>query len=311
MLLMANLQRLFIGLLNYRLYVMRGVRDVNEGQGGYAVGGKSFTAVAINCAAKAGEWIRTKLGKHSSLDIKQSPHDLVTEVDKGSESLIRKLIATHFPQHSFLGEEGVEPGPEASAQALADASSAEYLWIVDPIDGTTNFVHGFPFFCVSIALAYRGEVIVGVVYDPIKDELFVAEKGKGAYVHGKRMEVSREESLRESLIATGLPADHLYALPVNLKGIAAVAPQTRNLRIAGSAALHMAYVAAGRLSGFWEIGLNSWDLAAGALLIQESGGRVTDTKGEPYHLGVRNVAASNGIIHDGLVRALADADAAG
>lgn len=284
---------------------------MNEGSSGYTVGGKSFTAVAINCAAKAGEWICTKLGKHASLDIKQSSHDLVTEVDKGSERLIRNLIATHFPQHSFLGEEGVEPGPEASAKALEDASGAEYLWIVDPIDGTTNFVHGFPFFCVSIALAHKGEIIVGVVYDPIKDELFVAEKGKGAYVHGKRMEISREESLRESLVATGFPADHLYALPVNLKGIAEIAPKTRNLRIAGSAALHMAYVAAGRLSGFWEIGLNSWDLAAGALLIQESGGRVTDTKGESYTLGVRNVAASNGIIHEELLQALADANAAG
>lgn len=281
-----------------------------EASSGSVLGGKSFTAVAINCAAKAGEWITTKMGKHASLDIKQSPHDLVTEVDKGSERLIRNLIATHFPHHSFLGEEGVEPGPEASAQALADASGAEYLWIVDPIDGTTNFVHEFPFFCVSIALAYRGEVIVGVVYDPVKDELFVAEKGKGAYVHGKRMSVSRDETLKNSLVATGFPPDHRYALPLNLKGIAAIAPQTRNLRVAGSAALHMAYVAAGRLSGFWEIGLNSWDMAAGSLLIQESGGVVTDTRGEPYTLGVRNVAASNASIHQELLDALANAEAA-
>jgi myo-inositol-1(or 4)-monophosphatase len=273
------------------------------------VGGKSFTAVAINCASKAGEWIKTKLGNHASLDIKYSSHDLVTEVDKGSERLIKNLVLTHFPHHSFLGEEGVEPGPEASARALEDKIDAEYLWIVDPIDGTTNFVHGFPFFCVSIALAYKGEVIVGVVYDPVKDELFVAEKGKGAYVHGKRMSVSSEETLRGSLVATGLPADHQYALPVNLRGIAAVAPQVRNLRIAGSAALHMAYVAAGRLSGFWEIGLNSWDLAAGSLLIQESGGIVTDTNGKPYDLSVRNVMASNGRIQDELVAALAAANA--
>ncbi|MGO4370948.1 inositol monophosphatase family protein [Paenibacillus sp. 2TAB19] len=273
------------------------------------VGGKSFTAVAINCASKAGEWIKTKLGNHASLDIKYSSHDLVTEVDKGSERLIKNLVLTHFPHHSFLGEEGVKPGPEASARALEDKIDAEYLWIVDPIDGTTNFVHGFPFFCVSIALAYKGEVIVGVVYDPVKDELFVAEKGKGAYVHGKRMSVSSEETLRGSLVATGLPADHQYALPVNLRGITAVAPQVRNLRIAGSAALHMAYVAAGRLSGFWEIGLNSWDLAAGSLLIQESGGIVTDTNGKPYDLSVRNVMASNGRIQDELVAALAAANA--
>ncbi|MBH5318956.1 inositol monophosphatase [Paenibacillus sp. GSMTC-2017] len=282
---------------------------MNEGNNAFVVGGKSFTAVAINCAAKAGEWITSKLGNHSSLQTKHSSHDLVTEVDKGAERLIRNLIGTHFPHHSFLGEEGVEPGPEASVQALEEVSDAEYLWIVDPIDGTTNFVHGFPFFCVSIALAYKGEVIVGVIYDPIKDELFVAEKGKGAYVHGKRMRVSSDKTLKDSLIATGLPADQQYALPLNLRGIQQVAPEVRNLRIVGSAALHMAYVAAGRLSGFWEIGLNSWDLAAGALLISESGGTVTDTKGAPYTLSVRNVTATNGHIHDELLQKLAKVEA--
>jgi myo-inositol-1(or 4)-monophosphatase len=282
---------------------------VNDQNNASVVGGKSFTAVAINCASKAGEWIKMKLGNHASLDIKYSSHDLVTEVDKGSERLIKNLILTHFPHHSFLGEEGVEPGPEASARALENIRDAEYLWIVDPIDGTTNYVHGFPYFCVSIALAHNGEVIVGVIYDPMRDELFVAEKGKGAYVHGKRMQVSADGTLRGSLVATGLPADHHYALPLNLKGIQAVAPQVRNLRIAGSAALHMAYVAAGRLSGFWEIGLNSWDLAAGSLLVQESGGVVSNTLGKPYDLGVRNVVASNGLIQEELIKALAEAEA--
>lgn len=282
---------------------------MSEQNNASVVGGKSFTAVAINCASKAGEWIKTKLGNYASLDIKYSSHDLVTEVDKGSERLIKNLVMTHFPHHSFLGEEGVEPGPEASSRALENIRDAEYLWIVDPIDGTTNFVHGFPYFCVSIALAHNGEVIVGVVYDPMKDEMFVAEKGKGAYVHGKRMQVSKEDTLRCSLVATGLPADHHYALPLNLKGIQAVAPQVRNLRIAGSAALHMAYVASGRLSGFWEIGLSSWDLAAGSLLVQESGGVVSNTLGKPYDLGVRNVVASNGHIQDELIKALADANA--
>ncbi|XEC93890.1 inositol monophosphatase family protein [Paenibacillus tarimensis] len=274
------------------------------------VGSKSFTAVAINCAAKAGEWIKTKLGAYSKLDIKYSSHDLVTEVDKGSEKMIRTLIRTHFPHHSFLGEEGVEAGPEASKKALQHVMDEEYLWIVDPIDGTTNFVHGFPFFVVSIALAHKGEVIVGVVYDPCRDEMFVAEKGKGAYVRGKRMQVASAQTLKESLVATGFPADHHYALKVNLKGVQAIAPQVRNIRIAGSAALHLAYVAAGRLNGFWEIGLNSWDLAAGVLLVQESGGIVTDTVGKPYDLGVRNVLATNGAIHDELREALQKAEAA-
>ncbi|UJF32778.1 inositol monophosphatase family protein [Paenibacillus hexagrammi] len=277
----------------------------------FVVGSKSFTAVAINTAAKAGEWIKSKLGDFSRVDEKYSSHDLVTEVDKGSEKLIKNLIMTHFPSHSFLGEEGVEPGPAASAKALEAASDAEYLWIVDPIDGTTNFVHGFPFFSVSIALAFKGEVIVGVVYDPIRDELFVAEKGKGAYMHGKKTAVSLDATLAGSLVATGFPADREGALPINLRGVQAVAPKVRNLRVAGSAALHMAYVAAGRLSGFWEVGLSSWDMAAGALLIIESGGKVTDTQGKPYELSVRNVLATNGSIHEELQQELAKAEATG
>jgi myo-inositol-1(or 4)-monophosphatase len=283
----------------------------SEENNGYRISGKSFTVVAINTASKAGEWIKSKVGAFNSLDLKYSPHDLVTEIDKGSEKLIRNLILTHFPNHSILGEEGVEPGPAASAKALENLSEAEYLWIVDPIDGTTNFVHGFPFFTVSIALAYKGEVIVGVVYDPSHDELFVAEKGKGAYVKGKRMSVSAEAKLIDSLIGSGLPADREHALPINMAGIQALAPKVRNIRIAGSAALHLAYVAMGRLSGFWEIGLNSWDIAAGALLIQEAGGKITDTQGNAYTLAVRNVMASNGHIHQELQEELADSKATG
>ncbi|NOU93497.1 inositol monophosphatase [Paenibacillus sp. LMG 31456] len=281
----------------------------NDRNPSFTVGSKSFTAVAINTASKAGEWIQSKLGDFNSLHTKYSSQDLVTEVDKGAEKMIRNLIQTHFPNHSILGEEGVEPGPAASSKALEAVKDAEYLWIVDPLDGTTNFVHGFPFFSVSIALAYKGEVIVGVVYNPISNELFVAEKGKGAYVKGKPMSVSGEGKLIESLIATGLPADRAGALPVNLQGFNALCPKVRNIRIAGSAALHLAYVASGRLSGFWEIGLNSWDIAAGALLVMESGGTVTDTEGNPYTLGVRNILASNGHIHDEFQSELASASA--
>lgn len=272
------------------------------------IGGKSFTAVAVNCASKAGEWIKSKMGSITQLDTKYSMHDLVTEVDKGTERMIRNLIGTHFPHHSFLGEEGVEPGPEASAKAIKDMSDSEYLWIVDPIDGTTNYVHGFPFFSVSIALAHRGQVIVGIVYDPSRDEMFVAERGKGAYVRGRKILVSEENTLSQSLIATGFPADHHVALPANLKGINALAPKVRNLRVAGSAALHLAYVAAGRLSGFWEYNLSSWDIAAGSLLVEEAGGRLSDLNGDAYHLGVRNVSASNGLIHEELLRELEQAN---
>lgn len=273
----------------------------------YQIGSKNFTVVAINTAAKAGEWILSKMGQFSSLQTKYSSHDLVTEVDRGAETLIRNLIHTYFPDHSFLGEEGVEPGPKASTEALESVKGAEYLWIVDPIDGTTNFVHQFPFFSVSIALAHYGEVIMGVVYDPSRDEMFVGEKGKGAYVKTRRMNVATVEKLSESLIATGFPADRHRALPLNLKGLQALVPQVRNIRSSGSAALHMAYVAAGRLNGFWEIGLNAWDLAAGALLVQEAGGQVTDTAGRPYSLEVRDVVASNGHIHDEFLQKLRDA----
>ena len=225
--------------------------------------------------------------------------------------MIKNLILTHFPEHFFLGEEGVEPGSMASSKALADVHEAEYLWIVDPIDGTTNFVHTYPFYSVSIALAYKGEVIVGVVYDPSRDELFVAEKGKGAYLHGKKMHVSPDDLLSQSLLATGFPTDQAIALPTNMRGLQAVVPKVRNVRNGGSAALHLAYVAAGRLSGYWEINLNSWDLAAGSLLVQESGGLITDTRNHLYNLAVRNVIATNGHIHQELVDVLEQADATG
>ncbi|WP_028594721.1 inositol monophosphatase family protein [Paenibacillus assamensis] len=284
---------------------------MNQEKTPYVVTGKSFTAVAINCAAKAGEWIKSRLGQYKSLEMKSSMHDVVTEVDKGAELMIRKLIRTHFPNHSILGEEGVGCGQAASEEALKEALQSEYLWIIDPLDGTTNYVHGFPFFSVSIALAHKGEVIVGIVYDPIRDELFVAEKGKGAYVRGQRMQVADEKNLHGSLIASGFPTDITRALPVNLKGIQALAPKVRNIRTAGSAALHMAYVAAGRLTGFWELNLNAWDLAAGSLLISEAGGKITDTHGQPYHLGVRDVLGSNGHIHADFIQVLKDADAQG
>lgn len=261
----------------------------------YVVGRKSFTAVAVNTASKAGEWIKTKVGQFRTLQCKKSPTDLVTEVDKGAEQMIRSLIATHFPEHAFLGEESGKDGltPE---QAMEE----EYVWIVDPLDGTINFVHGFPSFSVSIALAHRGEIIVGVVYDPGRDEMFVAEKGKGAYLHGRRMSVSKEDRLAVSLLAAGMPAIREDGLR-NLDKLRSVASRVRSIRMMGSAALHLAYVAAGRLSGYWEYGLNVWDLAAGVLLVKESGGRVTDLAGGPLLLTTRNIAATNGLIHDELL----------
>lgn len=266
------------------------------------LGGKSPVAVAVNTAAKAGEWIKSKMGSYEDLQLKTSSTDLVTEVDKGAEKLITNLISTYFPHHKILGEESVEPGPDASQRAIEKMKDEEYLWILDPIDGTTNFVHGFPFFCVSIAMAHRGEIVAGVIYDPMRDELFVAEKGKGAYLKGRKMQVSQELRLKDSLLASGFPPQERGERHLNT--VMSMVTKSRNLRTSGSAALHLAYVAAGRLSGFWEPNLNVWDMAAGVILVQEAGGRVTDMDGSPYKLTTRDIAATNGHIHDELLEQL-------
>ncbi|OYD06209.1 inositol monophosphatase [Paludifilum halophilum] len=245
------------------------------------------------------------------VNYKTSSHDLVTEVDQECEKIIRETLQASYPDHQVLGEEGVEAGSEASRAALEAAREAEYLWIIDPIDGTTNFVHRFPFFCVSIGIAHQGEIIAGVIFDPVQNELFVAEKGKGATLNGERIRVSQEKTLETSLLATGFPAGIREARQVNINGILELGTKCRNIRTAGSAALHLAYVASGRLTGFWEIDLNAWDLAAGALLVKEAGGRVTDTTGQPYHIGVRNILATNGLIHDSVQRTLKDVKATG
>lgn len=256
--------------------------------------GKSFTAAAINVAAKAGEYIKSKLGDSGAVQLKQSAQDLVTEVDRGSEKMVRSLLKTYFPDHVFYGEE------DSDAENVSDLEHAEYVWIIDPLDGTTNYVHAFPFFAVSIALAHKGEVIVGVVYDPIHDEMFVAEKGKGAYLRGVPIETSADQELKDSLLATGFPADQGKNLQANMVDLNAIAPRVRSVRAGGSAALHLAYVAAGRLSGYWEVGLKPWDIAAGALLVQQAGGRITERSGMKYRLTTSDIIATNGKIHQEL-----------
>ncbi len=265
-----------------------------------SIAGKSPVAVAVNTAAKAGEWIKSKLGSYENLEEKTSSQDLVTEVDQGAEKLITNLINTYFPNHAILGEESVEPGPEGAKRALEKMRNEEYLWIIDPIDGTTNFVHGFPFFCVSIGLVHEGELAAGVIYDPLRDEMFVGEKGKGAYLKGRQMRVSRELRLSESLMASGFPPQDRSDR--HLQKFSEIVPKVRNIRTSGSAALHLAYLAAGRISGFWEPSLNVWDVAAGVLLVQEAGGRVTDLQGNPYTLETTDIAATNGHIHDELLK---------
>lgn len=220
--------------------------------------------------------------------------DLVTEADKASENLIVERLQAKFPAHSIVAEEGsgVERSPE-------------YTWYVDPLDGTTNFAHSFPMFAVTLALEHAGEVVAGVVYDPLREEFFSAEKGGGAYLNNRRIHVSRVDSLGESLLATGFPSRKRHA-DINVYFYHQAAMLAHGVRRAGSAALDLCYVAAGRLDGFWEFGLNPWDIAAGRLLIAEAGGRYSDMHGASHRLCSRDLAASNSLIHDEMIRLFAD-----
>jgi myo-inositol-1(or 4)-monophosphatase len=220
--------------------------------------------------------------------------DVVTEADRASESLIVDRLGARFPTHSIVAEEG----------GGVDRSK-EFIWYVDPLDGTTNFAHGFPMFCVTLALEHAGEVVAGVVYDPIREEFFSAEKGRGAFLNNRRLRVSRVDRLAESLLATGFPSRKRHA-DVNVYFYHQAAMLAHGVRRAGSAARDLAYVAAGRLDGFWEFSLNPWDIAAGLLLIGEAGGRFTDMRGAAHRLDGPHLAATNGRIHDELLGLFAD-----
>lgn len=215
--------------------------------------------------------------------------DLVTVADRKSEALIRERIKAVWPEHDILGEEG----------GLQDQGS-EYRWYVDPLDGTTNFAHSYPVFCVSMAVEHKGERIAGVIYDPTRDEMYSAEIGGGAYLNGERMQVSKVGNLAESLVATGFPSRKRHKNP-NIYFYHQITLRTHGVRRAGSAALDLANVASGRYEGFWEFNLNPWDTAAGVLLVQEAGGKVTDFSGGPFAIESRETLASNGLIHDALL----------
>ena len=212
--------------------------------------------------------------------------DLVTEADRASEKLIVESLRAAFPNHGIVGEEGSR-----------SQSSGECLWYVDPLDGTTNFAHGFPVFCVSLGLARNNEVIAGVVYDPTRNELFAAERGSGATVNGKQIHVSKISSLSESLLGTGFPSKKRHLNP-NIHFYHQLTLKSHGLRRAGSAALDLACVASGRYDGYWEFNLNAWDTAAGVLLVEEAGGKLTHVDGSRFDVAAsRDVLASNGLIH--------------
>ncbi len=223
--------------------------------------------------------------------------DIITVADRTVERLIRARLGESFPEHGIYGEEGTRERLEA-----------EFRWYVDPLDGTTNFAHGFPQFCVSLGLEHRppgmaadedGTLEAAVIYDPMRDELFTAERGSGARLNGKAVRVSRTGELAEALVATGFPSRKRHASP-NIHFYQEFTLRSHGVRRAGSAALDLAYVACGRMDAFWEFNLNPWDTAAGILLIEEAGGRVTDFAGRHFRLDSREILASNGLIHEEL-----------
>jgi len=218
--------------------------------------------------------------------------DLVTEADREAEAAVRDFLTDRYPDFGFLGEEEGESG------------SGLYRWIVDPLDGTVNFAHRFPFYAVSVALAKGDEVLVGVVLDSPHDELFTTKKGGGAFLNGARIQVSETQELKRSLLATGFPYD-VDRVPEAVEYFRRVISLGIPVRRPGAAALDLAYVAAGRIDGFWEMKLNPWDVAAGVLLVQEAGGRVTDFSGQPFKLQSPYIVASNGKIHKALLQQLA------
>jgi myo-inositol-1(or 4)-monophosphatase len=247
-----------------------------------------FVPAMAEIAREAGALLMEYFRQHVKVEYKGEA-DLVTVADRASEKLIRERIGQRWPGHDVLGEE----------QGLVDTGS-EYRWYVDPLDGTTNFAHGFPVFCVSMALEYQGRRIAGVVYDPTRDELFAAEQGSGAYLNRQRIEVSKITRLSEALVATGFPSHKRHKNP-NIYFYHQITLRTHGVRRAGSAALDLCSVASGRFEGFWEFNLNPWDTAAGVLIVEEAGGRVTKFDGGPFEIDSRETLASNGLLHTALM----------
>ncbi|MCP3907233.1 MAG: inositol monophosphatase [Oceanicoccus sp.] len=242
--------------------------------------------IALRAARNAGEIVARATEQIDMLEVKEKcANDFVTEIDQAAEKEVIYHISKAHPDHAFLGEEG----------GLQGNADSDYQWIIDPIDGTTNFVRGIPHFAISIACMYKGQLEHAVILDPIRREEFTASRGKGAQLNGRRMRVSANKSLDGTLIGTGIPfksRSEVY-IPAYTQSLAAVASQTAGIRRAGAASLDLAYVAAGRLDAFWEIALNKWDIAAGVLLVRESGGLVSDFNGGSGFMESGNIVAGN------------------
>jgi myo-inositol-1(or 4)-monophosphatase len=251
-----------------------------------------YRRFAQRIAQRAGFLLKSQLERAHQIKRKR-PIDLITEMDLRSQRLIVSAIRQSFPSHSILAEENE-----------VFWSESPYRWIIDPLDGTTNYAHRLPIFCVSIALEMDGQIIVGVVYDPCRGELFWAEKGRGAFLNRKRIRVSRTPALSESLLTTGFSYDVRENPVNNLDHFWNFSLRTHAVRRLGSAALDLCYVAAGRFDGYWEMNLRPWDFAAGLLLVEEAGGKVTDFRGRAIHLEGKQVLATNGHIHRAMMNVL-------
>jgi myo-inositol-1(or 4)-monophosphatase len=253
----------------------------------------SFLESAVEIAHEAGSLLQYYFERHVRFELKGA-FDLITEADRASEKLIVERIKALFPAHAIVAEEG--GGHE---------SGSEYRWYVDPLDGTTNFAHGYPVYNVTLAVEKAGERIAGVIFDPTRNEMFVCEKGSGAFLNGRRIRVSAAGKLDEALFSTGFPSRRRH-LSVNIHFYHQLAMATHGVRRGGAAALDLAYVACGRLDGFWEFGLSPWDMAAGQLLVEEAGGICRDMNGFPHSLGSPHILADNGFIHEEVLALFAE-----
>ncbi len=263
---------------------------------------------AIKAARRAGSIInRASLDLERVMVSRKQHNDFVTEIDEAAEKAIIDVLLTAYPDHRILAEEsGRSAGPEGAGKGdlVAMDNEAENLWIIDPLDGTTNFIHGFPQYCVSIGLLQRGIVTQSVIYDPNRNDLFVATKGRGAFLNDRRLRVSKRHRMNEALLGTGFPFKNLETLDRYLAMFRLMTGQSAGIRRPGAAALDLAYVAAGRLDGFFEIGLMPWDIAAGSLLVTEAGGLIGDFQGDPDYLHTGDVLAGTPKIFGQLVGTL-------
>ncbi len=249
----------------------------------------------IQISKEAGEIVREGFGKNFSIEYKTNSSNLVTEIDKKSEALIIDFIKKEFPGHSVLAEESGEHG-----------SSSEYLWVIDPLDGTTNFAHGLPIFAVSIGVQKNGETICGVVYDIMRDEIYSAEKGNGSFCNGQKLQVNSNDDLRKSVLVTGFPYNISENPDYAFERFIASLKAARAVRRLGSAAIDFCYVASGVFDGFWEVHLHPWDVCAGKLIVEEAGGIVTNFNNEKIDIYSKQILATNDFVHNSMIKLLSN-----